>query len=344
MGRTALILIMGLGFGFGYISSQIRSAMDLLTASQEGYYKYAMARNIARVAIHRSLRYIDRNATVANYTPPTTGSFNGCSYTASTTISADTMWLNVSGTYADSTYYMRTKLLMGTKPFPTVTGAIGVRASPLDLTMTGGASVDGRNYDSTGTALDPNCPNKPGFAVMNSSDSSTVVHTSTNIYGSQKAKVDTSTQDPGAFIDEYEANADTVINAPGVYGGQRTFGTSSNPWITVINAGEDTSFSIKFTGGTSGWGVLAINGNVWFAGGIDFHGLVVVYGRNNIVDFTSTGTPKIVGGLIVAGRAASLTLKGTGSSGGKVAYSCQALNKAKNLTKLRYYAVQEWYE
>ncbi|MBI4427602.1 MAG: hypothetical protein HY562_00615 [Ignavibacteriales bacterium] len=352
MGRLAMLVVMGFGVAFGFISINIRNATNALTESQVGYYKYTMARNIARTGIQRSLRYIDLNPSVENYRPPSSGSFNGGSYTASTSMSGDTMWLDVRGTFADTNYFMKTKLFRQTKPFPVVNGAISVRASPLLLTMTGKAGVDGKNYDSSGTNLDADCPdpnfnssnpNKPGFAVMNTIDSVTVTLASPYIAGNPKAKVDTSTQDPDLFMDEYVANADTIIDTPGTHAGG-TFGTSTHPWITVVNAGDDTNFSIKFTGSFSGWGILAVRGNVQFAGGIDFHGLVVVDGKNNVIDFSSTGTPKIVGGLIVSGRAASLVLKGTGSVGAKVAYSCEAIYKSRNISKLRYYSVLEWYE
>ncbi len=349
MGRAAMFVVMGFGLAAGFISMNIRNATNLLTESQVGYYNYSMARNLARTGVQRSLRYIDMNPGIPNYTPPTSGSFNGGTYTTSTTQSGDTMWLNVNGVYADTSYLMKTKLLKSTKPFPAVKGAVSIRASPIDINMTGQAGVDGRNYDSSGTNLDSDCPDpsftgdKPGFAVMNSTDSAEAYNASSNIFGNPKTKIDTTTSDPSAFIDEYTSNADTTINTPGTYSGG-TYGTAEFPKITVVNAGEDTNFAIKFTGGFTGYGILAINGNVQFSGGIDFKGLIVVYGKNNVVDFTSTGTPKIVGGLIVAGRAANVTLKGTGSVGAKIAYSCDALFKARNLSKLRYYGVLEWYE
>ncbi|HLF20453.1 MAG TPA: hypothetical protein VI704_06665, partial [Bacteroidota bacterium] len=84
MGRAAMFVVMGFGVAFGFISINIRNATDRLTESQVGYYKYTMARNLARTAIQRSLRYIDLNPTVQDYTPPTSGSFNGGTYTVST--------------------------------------------------------------------------------------------------------------------------------------------------------------------------------------------------------------------------------------------------------------------
>jgi hypothetical protein len=329
---------MGLAMAFGYISNSIRGANETLTEAEINYYKYMIARSVARNAVHRSLRYIDRGTNP----PPTTGAFNNGTYTVSTKTSVDTMWMDVTGTYAASTYTMFTKLLLGTKPFPGLTGAVGVRANSLDLAFKGGATVDGRNYTEDGSALSSSCPDKPGFSVMNSTDSTTAAGYSSSITGSPKVQVDTTTSNPDAYMDEYEQNADYTFTKAGTYSGG-TYGTASAPKITVCNPGEDTSFSIKFTGGFNGWGILAVNGNVNFNGGIDFHGLIVVYGKNNIVDFGASGTPQITGGLIIAGKAAKVTFKGTGSNG-KVAYSCDALNKAKNLPKLRYYAVQEWYE
>ena len=338
MGRAAMFVVMGLGVSFGYISYSIRDLVRTLTDAQVSYYKYSLARNIARDAVHRSLRYIDRGTNP----PPTSGSFNGGTYTVSSSTLVDTMWMTIRGTYADTSYSMYTKLLLGTKPFPSPTGAVGVRANSLGLTMTGKASIDGRNYTADGSALSTSCPDKPGIAVMNKADSITAMANASNFNGSQKVLVDTTTSNPDAYIDEYEQNADYTFTTAGTYSGG-TYGTAAAPKITVCNPGEDTSFSIKFTGGFNGWGILAVNGNVQFNGGVDFHGLIVAYGRNNVVDFGASGTPQIVGGIIVAGKAANLSFKGTGSNG-KVAYSCDALTTAKNLPKLRYYGVQEWYE
>ena len=350
MGRAAMFVVMGFGLAAGFISMNIRNATNLLTESQVGYHNYSIARNLARTGIQRSLRYIDLNPLVANYTPPTSGSFNGGSYTVSTTLSQDTMWLNVTGTYADTNYVMRTKLLRSTKPFPIPTGAMSIKASPVNFTTSGNPTVDGRNYDSSGTTIDSSkCATKPGIAVQKPSDSTTIMAQTAGgsnqlqLYGNPGTKVDTATADPAPFIDEYEANADYIFNTPGNVSGNQTLGTADAPAITVCNAGEDTAFSITFVGSITGWGILAINGSVVFKGGVDFHGLVIAYGRNNVVNFGEQGTPKIVGGIIVAGSAASVTLKGTGSQG-KLLYSCDALNKAKNVAKLRYYSVLEWYE
>lgn len=339
MGRAALIMVMALGVVFGIIGLSMRSSTSILVKAESGYAKYSTARNLARMAVHTTLRAYDRNLSPI----PATGSFNGGTYSVESHEMGDTLWLATTGKYADSTYTMKVKLLRTTKPFPTLGAAIGIRATPVNFTLAGKASVDGHNYDSTGTNL-IGSGDVTGVATMNQTDSTTVKNAGgTNIDGVPPVKTDTTTVDPLPFLDEYEANADYLYNTPGVYS-SITWGNANNPVIVYCNAGDDTSFSIKFTGNVTGYGVLVVRGNVQFNGNFSFYGLVVVDGFNTIVQCGASGTPQIVGGLIIAGNAgASVTLKGTGTTG-KVKYSSQALMKAKNIGKLRYYSIVEWYE
>ena len=184
----------------------------------------------------------------------------------------------------------------------------------------------------------------PGVTTMNSTDSANVAAAGgSNIVGNPPEVVDTSTVDPNPFLNEYLANADYVYNTPGTYAGQ-SWGSPSAPVVVYCNAGGDTSFSIKFTGGVTGYGILVVQGNVQFNGGVNFVGLVVVSGFNTVVSFGAAGTPQILGGLIVAGNSgASVTLKGTGTTG-KISYSSAAIQQAMNIGKLRYYRILSWYE
>jgi hypothetical protein len=179
---------------------------------------------------------------------------------------------------------------------------------------------------------------------MNSADAGTVTSAAGSyIGGDPPVKVDDSTVDPKAFLDIYKNNADYVYNVSGTYGGQ-SWGSASNPAIVFCNAGDDTSFSIKFTGGVVGYGILVVRGNVQFNGNLNFRGLVIVDGFNTVVSFGAAGTPAIVGGIIVAGNAgASIALKGTGANA-KAVYSSEALKNARNIGRLRYYTILDWYE
>ncbi len=340
MGRTAILLVIGLGISFGIISNSVRGSMQSLTNSEESYNKYSLARNLARTAVHTTLRAYDRGLNPL----PSSGTFNGGSYTVQVNSNGDTLWMNTVGTYEDSSYPMKLKLFRSTKPFPNSNAAIGIRATPVLFKIAGGATVDGHNWDSTGTSL-IGSGDEPGVTTMNKIDSTSVaVSGGTNLSGSPAVKVDTTTVDPNPYLAEYQANADYVYNVPGTYSGA-TWGSASNPVIVYCNAGADTTFAIKFSGSVVGYGILVVQGNVQFNGNFAFYGLVVVSGFNTVVQFGASGTPQIVGGLIVAGNAgASVTLKGTGSSGAKIKYSSEALTRSKNIGKLRYYKILSWFE
>jgi hypothetical protein len=339
MGRAALLLVMALGIMFAIIGLNMNGSSGYLVKAQSGYAKYTTARDLAQMAVHTTLRAYDRNLSPI----PSSGSFNGGTYTVAHTESGDTLWLTAKGFCADSSYTMKVKLLRTTKPFPTVTSAIGIRATPVNFSLSGKAQVDGHNYDSTGTNL-VGSGDVTGVATMKKADSTSVKSNGAgNILGVPPVKVDTTTVDPLPFLDEYRLNADYTYNSGGVYNNV-TWGTSSAPVIVYCNAGDDTSFSIKFTGNVEGYGILVVRGNVQFNGNFSFYGLVVVDGFNTQVQLGASGTPQVVGGIIVAGNAgASVTLKGTGTTG-KIKYSSSALAKARNIGRLRYYTILSWYE
>lgn len=343
MGRTALFLVMGLGMALGFIGFQMYRSGQSAAEQQYAYLKYMNARNLARTAVHATLRAYDRDSI-----PPSEGSnvtFNQGSYRVdSLRATGDTLRMVTTGTYAESTYTMRLTLFRTTRPFPTVNGAIGIRATPLDFSSNGKASIDGRNYNADGSDT-VGYGDKTGVSTWTTGDSTEVASALVGkIFGSPSVKQDTSTANPTEYIDEYIANADYTYG-PGTYA-SITWGSASNPKIIVCDAGNDTAnYQVKFSGNVTGWGVLAVRGNLEVTGDFSFYGLVVVFGTNNVINFTSSGTPQIVGGLIVAGNAGvSLTLNGGGSVGAKIKYSSEALDNARNIGRLRYYTILDWYE
>jgi hypothetical protein len=349
MGRNALLLVTGLAVMFGVFTTSMNKSFNDLSSSEISYYNYSYARNIARTAIHATLREFDKGTSPI----PTSGSFDNGIYTISVTttgMSGDTLNIASVGTYPNNPndplkadYTMNVKLLRTTKPFPESKSTVGIRAKPVTFKVSGGAEVDGRNYDATGTTL-VGSGDLPGITAMNATDSAQIASAGgSNILGNPPVGVDTTVVDPKQFIDEYRANADYKYPTSGTYSGA-TWGSAANPVITYCNAGDDPNFSIKFTGGVKGYGILVVRGDIQFNGNLEFYGLVIVDGFNTCVDFGAAGTPKIVGGIVMAGNAgATMTLKGTGANA-KVRYSQAALTQAKNIGKLRYYSILDWYE
>jgi hypothetical protein len=258
----------------------------------------------------------------------------------------DTVLLTSKSYLMDTSYSMKLRLRRSPIPFPAIGAAIGVRAVPAAVKVAGNVTVDGHNYDSTGTSL-VGWGDVEGLALMTSTDSANVdTKGGADIYGlsgkDPDIAVDTTTVDPGPFISDYIDAADYVFNTPGTISGAQTFGSITTPVIVICNSGTDTNYSIKFTSQVTGCGILAVNGTVDFTGGIRWTGLIIAYGQSNTVNFSMSGTSSIVGAVLVAGvEDASLTLTG---NHGKVEYSSSALNLAKYINKLQVYRVQWWYE
>ncbi|MBI3585847.1 MAG: hypothetical protein HY088_01795 [Ignavibacteriales bacterium] len=350
MGRTALFLVMGLGMAMGYIGFQMYRASENASTTQYAYLKYMQARNLARASIHAALRTYDRPPGQTPSVHVNTNFNNGYFRLDSlqTSVNGDTVHMVSTGVYAESTYTMKVTLFRDTRPFPMPNSAIGIRASPVSFSMTGAqAEVDGHNYDETGTT-EVGSGDLPGVTTMTATDSANVLAIGgSRIEGSVAVQKDTTTPNPGAYINEYLNNYDyyytsgSIPNPPG-----NQWGSSTNPVVVVCDSPSDTNYSCTINGNVTGYGVLVVKGNLVLGGTFNWYGLVICYGESNTVTFKENGTPGIVGGLILAnpsGGAATLALKGSGSQG-KVRYSSAAIQKARNIGRLRFYTILDWYE
>jgi len=226
-------------------------------------------------------------------------------------------------------------------PFPTVGEAVGLRVPNVDFQMNGSPSIDGHNHDIYGNLLPPSSNDKPGVGVLTPNpDSITVAAYDGMIVGTQDVVVDPTMSDPSQYVNDYISAADRVFS-PGVYGGNMTWGTQAAPQIVYSN-GE--SGEVRFTGTVEGWGILVVKGSLRNSGNFTFHGLVIGYNDVTIRKDTvglSTGTPNIVGGIVMAGNSGSLfQMKGNDN----VSYSKDALELAKYINKLQVYHVMKWYE
>ncbi len=325
---------------FAFIGNSIRSTTDFLVQSQTGYQKYSLARDMANLGLHRHLRYSDRGVAA----PANPVNYNGGQYSITSVTSGDTIWITSVGQYAESTYTVKAKLLHTPKPFPTAKAALGSSAHPTTINYTGQAAVDGRNWNADGSAL-AGSGNLPALALWNKTDSTNAAANKDHLtgVGNPPIKVDTTQDNPANYMEEYKASATYSFGA-GTINGNLTFGSATTPVIVDCDAGADTTISVTFGGNVSGYGILAIRGSVKFKGTFNWYGLVVCYGNDNVVDLEQTGSSSIVGGLMVGGNAgATLTLKGTGSDN-KLKYSSAALAQARNIGKLLYYQIVEWYE
>ena len=346
MGSNSIFGVIAVTIFFGLIASSLNERDRRAEEAAYGYIKYTTAREIARSAINIALKRVSEDVSLSYIN----GSLDGGSYTVSWTRKDSIMQLISVAHFSDTTYRIQTRLFVYPKPFPRHNAAVALHVDTLgNFALNPGKGgtkvmIDGRNYDSSGTTWSWDGA-VPGVAVLNSTDSllATKPSDTGKIYGTEDVVVDPIMPDPDEFIDQYIANADRILLADSlrtqtvISGG--TWGTADNPEITFIDA-IDPAHQVKINGNTSGWGILVMRGNVWFNGGLEFHGLVILYDDTQI-DFDDLGNAKIIGSLLMGGPTGS-TFEMNGN--GKILYSSDALRDAQYIGKLLAYRILDWYE
>ncbi len=339
MGTNAIISVLSLIIFFSLMSGSLNKLDNRATDNTVGYVKYSTARDVAFSAINLSLKNKELYGTF-----PISGSVDGGSYVVTGTQSGGTVNLVSTATYADSVYIIKVKFDVYPKPFPGTGAALGLNIDSVNFKMQGSALIDGRNYDSTGT-IRTGSGDVAGVTVVDGYDSTKVAGYGGNINGSSDVKVDSALADPASFADEYIVNADSTYTVDftksiTTFAGNKQWGTAASPKITYVNAGDSTNLA-KFTGTIDGWGILVLRGYIQFSGNFTFHGLVINYGDNTLDFSLSTGTPKIIGSMLMGGDSHStFQMKGNAS----ILYSSSTLSEAKYVGKLLAYHIVDWYE
>jgi hypothetical protein len=331
MGRTAILLVLGLSALIGTYSYIINNTAAEGTKNIAKYYYGTQARDIAHSAVNVVLYKVDENVGVSADTT-FTGSYQGGSYTIHKTASGDTLWLDVRSTYVDTQYVMKLKLLRYPKPFPVMAGAVNISSDSITFSMNKQSEVDGRDTNPDGSA-GPS-PALPAVSVSSPIDSVRVMASNGTLSG--PVPVQTSTKLPKVkdYIDEYWAYATAAL--PSSVSGTMVYGSTTDPAILVRDG------DLAISGGVTIYGILVVKGNLSLKGTVNIYGMVIVYGETVAVDLNAaSGTPQVYGGLLLTGPShSSFSMNGTGN----YYYSSQALNNVKNAKALRAYQIIEWWE
>jgi hypothetical protein len=246
----------------------------------------------------------------------------------------DTIDVAAAAQFMDTTHIMKVRLHRRPVPFPIIGQAVGLRVPSVNFQMVGTPFIDGRNHDLAGNLLAPSANDKPGVGVIEAPDTAEVIPYGAKIEGTQDVVHDTLIANPGDYVDEYINAADSVFTS-GVYGSNMTWGSEDTPVIVFCDG------NVKFDGNIDGWGLLVVRGNLTLAGTFSFRGLVVVHDNVEIDVTFSTGTPDVLGAVIMSGGTnGKFVMRGNSS----VAYSKAALDMAMYINKLQVYRVISWYE
>jgi hypothetical protein len=333
-----LIIVLGLSIVVGIVGFTLNKAKSGTIENVAGFHKYTSARNIAHTAVNMALRALDRNDSVFIATKKRSSTFMGGDALVEWTYPfvgvLDTIDLTSVSSFMDTTHLMRVRLHRRPVPFPIIGEAVGLRVPNVNFQMTGTPNIDGRNH-TMGGALLPSSPNdKPGVGVIDPADTTTVQAYGSKIDGTVDVINDTGLANPADYITEYINAADRVFTT-GVYGANMVWGSPTSPYIVYCDG------DVKFNGTVDGWGILVVRGNLTLAGNFTFRGLVVVYEEVEIDVQFATGTPDVIGAVLMAGPAnGKFVMKGNS----KVAYSKEALEMAMYINKLQVYRVLSWYE
>ena len=337
MGRMAIIIVMGLSITLGIVGFSLNRSKTGTIENVAGFHKYTTARNIAHTAVNIALRALDRNDSAFVASRAMSMSIMGGSAAVSfsyPSASIDTIDLSANATYLDTVRTMNLRLRRSPVPFPVIRQAVGIHVPNGNFTMSGSPTIDGHNHDINGGALPPSANDLPGVGVFDASDTTQVLSYSGKIDGTKDVAYDTTIADPSQFVNEYINAADRTFST-GTYGSNMTWGSESSPQLIYANG------DVKFNGNIEGWGILVVHGSLTLAGTFKFHGLVIAYEEATVDVQFATGTPDIVGALLMAGPTGSgLTMKGNSN----ISYSKDAIDKAKFINKLQVYRVMRWYE
>jgi hypothetical protein len=345
------MLVLSLTLTAGIIGFSINKSKTRTVENVTGFQKYTTARNIAHTGVNMMLRALDRNDTTL-VNPLQAGQKvwmvqNLMSGVCSVSIRLknptykDTVVMTSKAMFMDTVKTMDLTLRRQPVPFPTPREAVGLHIPTVGFDINSGSVlIDGQNHDINGNLLPPSADDVPGVGVLTAGDTTKVINEENQfggqqILGTKDVVQDSLIPDPSLFVNEYINGADTEYTS-GTYGGTINWGSPSNPWITYCHG------NVKFDGTVNGYGILVVSGDITFAGNFNFRGLVIAFNDVAIdVDF-STGTPNVIGGLIMGGSAAGYDYRMKGTS--KVVYSKEALEMARYINKLQVYRVMKWYE
>ncbi len=345
MGKTALILVLGLSVSLGMLKYSLYRRPLEAVETVGSYYSKTTSKNIARSAMNNYLKKIYQNKNLRGTFIENNAYIEGSvdtviiSSSSATTTNGDTISMSVDAHYEGQSSSIEVALLGSAFEMPPLTAAMAYSGPNPQISLKGTPLIDGRNHDRNGN-LSATCDDLPGISVANPSDSTDMVDNQIqNKYknkiiglGSNPSVHVRETTDPSTYKDLLIASADYSLPS-GVYSSIQ-YGTDTEP-VVVYGDGD-----IKFTGNVTGHGILFIDGTLTLAGNFYWYGVVYVVGAQAEI-FTKVGTARIIGGVVFGGDNKQAEMKGTSD----VWYSCETINHVQdNTSSLVSFSMLSWYE
>ncbi len=345
MGRASLIIVAGFIMAFGFMNYSMTNTGTSIVNNYTQSYQRTEAQNANFSGIQYYIKRLGDDQTTIPRTDP---------YALSMNINDDNVQTNV-----------RVQKLTAVKPdtfkvtgtthygpdqdsvtawayvtpieleFPPIYGAVRTFDSVATFDFAGSPTkVHGQDTDTTGLPSESGIT-LPAFNASNAADSARLAAAISKpgiISGAGNPPISVAKEDQSfdvfKYVDQLTAMANQTLTETSITGSTANLGTVTEPRITVLAPPQSTpgdNPQVKISGSISGAGVLIVKADLWVSGTFDFKGLVLVVG-NRTIEFEATGTPRIFGAMMVAGKLLDFVSKGNGD----IYYSSQALKIIKD--------------
>lgn len=348
MGKSSLIIVLGMAGIIAFFILKMNATSKQNVSATVNMFEQTQARLIANTGVEVYLEKLYNDPTLLNTTSSWQNLFHG-TYKVQLQGTLPNVRAISTAKFEEEEHVSIADALLEPLQFPDLAAGIYISSNAVSLaTELGDMQVNGLDHDVNGNIKGDGKPAVWGIGVDNAVDQTSVLANllkPKNIFGLK----DPVTGDVGegsvgvtnmgidwAKMYQYIANnADsTIISNPS---GGSTFGTLSNPTITLVNASASTNGSITLNNLT-GSGIMVVNGNVKFTGKNNYKGIILCYKNSELV-FESTGTNHVLGGIIAAGTV-KFKLIGTMN----VDFSKDVIDAVKYNLKADGFKIIAWYE
>ena len=349
MGKSSLILVMGMSVIVAFFILKLNANSKENLSTTVNMFEQTQARLIANSGVEIYLEKLYADYSLINKTSPTHKLFNG-EYFVKLEGTLPNVRVTATADFQGIKHISVADAVLEPVKFPNLPGGMYIATSAIDgAKAIGNMNVNGENHDANGVELNDgtgvlgiSVDTNEQLALINDEikkDPSKVQGLLPDgTFGDGSTGLsDPKNREDWAKIYQWLSNAADVTYLDGdkIPG---TLGNLSAPQITLIN-NTDPKKEIQINANTTGAGILVVNGNVRFAGGFNYKGIVLCY-KETAFDVTSVGTNEVIGGIIIAGK--SVDYKGGGTM--DVKYSSEVLSLIQMNLKSNGFTILRWYE
>ena len=257
------------------------------------------------------------------------------------TVDADQkVYITSTGTKDGATATIQVLFMANYLPI-SVDGALSVFGEGPGVTVGGSAEIDGRDHDVPGdvesdddfACSGSNCAGElngdPGTAGIYAANEGEPLNPGIydteapqqDVFGTPEVNLDGADRLDAWLAFATTATPDTVFKGDQMFTGKTTYGTRTDPQITVVEG----SLEVKAGGTVDGCGILIVNGNLNVVGTLHWEGIILVTsGAELSVD--ALGTAYLLGAVVAAGAGTVSEVNLTGNA--SIGYSSEAIDLA----------------